>query len=140
MIKFDNLVNSFEANKQEIFKNIFELLGYPGVRIYLVSAVITNIFTWLFARYIYVNIGQERMALHYSVDFGVDFYGERSGIFIIPALGFIFIIFNIFLLLAILFYNKRDTRFLSHLMLSTAVIANVALLVAIFTVYLINFR
>ena len=140
MLNIDIFVNSFEVGKQETLKCAKELIGFLGVRIYLSASVMLNIFTWLLARYIYTNIGQPRMALHYSVDFGIDLYGERGEIFIIPILGFLFLLFNIFLLIVITIYNKRDSRFLSHLMLSTVVIANTVLLVAIFTVYLINFR
>ncbi|MEA3450207.1 MAG: hypothetical protein U9Q85_04535 [Patescibacteria group bacterium] len=140
MLKIDSIINHYEAAKLKSLKSIKELLEYFAVKVYLTFALVVNIFTWLFARYIYTNIGQDKMALHYSVDFGIDLYGGRGGIFVIPVLGFLFLLFNIFLLVIITVYNKRDSHFLSHLILSTVMIANTALLLAIFTVYLINFR
>ena len=140
MSKLENLANSLEALKQELFKCGRELIIQSGIKAYLFFALALNLANWLGARHIYANIGQPRMALHYSVDFGIDLYGDRGHIFVIPLLGLVFIVFNAALLLAITIYNKRDSRFLAHLLLASVVIANIALLIALFTVYLINFR
>lgn len=95
---------------------------------------------WILAVYIFTQIDQPMMALHYSVDFGIDHYGSSKNIFVIPVLGLIFIFFNIILLLVVSLYNKRDIKFLTHLLLVPALIANIMLLAAVSSVYLINFR
>ena len=117
-----------------------EFINFLFVKVYLGFMLAVNSLVWILAIYIFARIDQPMMALHYSVDFGIDHYGQSKNIFIIPVLGLIFIFFNIALLLVVGLYNKRDIKFLTHLLLVSALIANIMLLAAVISVYLINFR
>ena len=79
----------------------------------------------------------EQMALHYNVDFGIDYYGDKNKIYIIPILGIMIAIINFILIVSM--SQSRDRRFIGHILMVTALISNLILLTAIISVYLINF-
>lgn len=134
-INFFNIFYSFRKNAKSSF---FSALSYVFVKIFLTSSLLINISVWLAARYIKKTTGTEQIALHYTVDFGIDFYDNAAKIFIIPVLGLIIILFN-FLIIMLLQQNK-DIILISYILLTVAMLANIVLLAAVFSVYLINFR
>lgn len=115
-----------------------ELFFYLHVKVYIALAAAANIFLWGFAAYIISVIGEEQIALHYTVDFGIDYYGPCGKIYILPALGILIILLN--LALAINMSRRRDVRIISHLLLVSALAVNLLLLMAMASVYLINIR
>ena len=124
----------------DFLKSFSYVWSFLHVKILLVIIFTINIINWLFARFIDQEVGLEKIALHYSVDFGIDLYGDTKNIFIIPVLGFIFIFFNFFLVLFISKYVKSDIKFISYILLVSALIANIILLVSTTSIYLINFK
>lgn len=134
-INFFNIVYIFRKNVKSAFFNAW---SYIFVKIFLGFSVLINILVWLIARFIKVSTGTNQIALHYNVDFGIDFYGNAVKIFIIPVLGLIIILFN-FLIIMFLQRNK-DIILISYILLIVALLSNIVLLAAISSVYLINFR
>ena len=140
MFNFAKFFHHFHLFKQMSRQALGEFFNFLFFKVYLGFMLLVNILVWIFAVFIFTQIDQPMMALHYSVDFGIDHYGQSKNIFVIPVLGLIFIVFNIVLLLIVGSYNKRDVKFLAHLLLVPALIANIMLLAAVTSVYLINFR
>src|SRR3989339_598593 len=104
----------------------------------IVSKNFLNFLTWMAARYIHGEIGSQQIALHYSVDSGIDFYGDIDKIYIIPLLGFFIILINFLLYFNIIIY--KDRKFISYILFTTSLVCNLILLISIVSVYLINFR
>ncbi|MBA3047424.1 hypothetical protein KKC83_04095 [Patescibacteria group bacterium] len=129
-------LNYFNLSNKISLNSAFDLLGFIYVRIYLIALISLNSLNWAVAFFINKNVSQELVFLHYNVNFGVDLIGDVSRVYIIPLLGFIFILTNFILLT---FIHKHG-KFIVHLLFGAALMANLFLLAAIASVYLINFR
>jgi hypothetical protein len=137
---FDKLIDYFHLYRQEAWATVEDLWQLWPVRIYVAAFILTNLAAWYGAGHIYRNIGQPELALHYSVDFGIDIYGPVARLFVLPALGLVFYAFNSLLLLVVASINRKDALFFSHILLLAAVFVNLLLLVAVASIYLVNFR
>jgi hypothetical protein len=126
--------------RDDIKKSFSYVWKYLHVKILIFAITALNIFTWLFARFISTEIGLDKIALHYSVDFGIDLYGSAAKIYILPTLGAVCAFFNFLLALLISRYVKSDMKFISYVLLLGALLVNVILLGATTSIYLINFR
>lgn len=135
---WEKFLDNLYITRQNIRNHLSALLYRLYIKIYLVSIAIVNVTIWLFARFIISRIGAKQMALHYNVDFGIDYYGDVNNVFIIPALGLLIIFVNTFLYTVT--FSYRDRIFVSHLLFSSALFANVILLAAVVSVYLVNFK
>ena len=129
--KIDNTIKEVIGNISEVFSLVF-------VRIYLGILCFLSIFSWLFCYLFYTKVSQSLIILHYNVDFGVDLIGDVKKIFIIPTLGLFVIFFNFILIF--IFLKNENFKFISHLLLGTAVIVNLFLFLSLGPIYLINFR
>ncbi|MEA3398307.1 MAG: hypothetical protein U9R06_01025 [Patescibacteria group bacterium] len=138
MLFAEKLYNLIYSAKQKISDYFFDFFSYLFFKVYLFTLLIINIFLWLAANYINKNIDSEKIALHYNVDFGINLIGHPKKVYIIPLLGIIFIILNLLILFCI--RKNKDRIFIAHILLACALASNLILLVAITTVYLINFR
>ncbi|MFH0891996.1 MAG: hypothetical protein V1867_04405 [Candidatus Falkowbacteria bacterium] len=118
--------------------NFLRSFYYRHVKIYSFVLLAVNAIIWLIARFIGSNIDTDQIALHYNVDFGIDYYGDTEKIYIIPLLGLIIIVVNFFLYVNL--SPRKDRKFISHILLAAAGIANIILLTAIVSIYLVNFR
>ena len=137
MVKYSKTFNIIYNIKQNTYYLVSDIFSYLYVKIYISFLLIINILNWISARYIYTEIGDKLIALHYNVDFGVNYIGKAREIFIIPFLGLIIIIINFIL---ILFLNRyKDKRFFHHILFNSALISNLVLLASIISIYLINF-
>lgn len=132
-----SLFNFFYQTKQKTASVVRSLLGYSYVRLYLAGIASLLIVNWLSAYYIYISSSESPIiALHYNIDFGVNFIGNARQIYAMPALGTIIGAANLVLLL--FFYNKN--RFLSHLFSAASLFVNIILFISTFLIYLVNFR
>ena len=129
-------LNYFNLNNSILLDGVFNLLNFIYVRIYLAVLISVNFLNWMVAIFINRNVSQELVFLHYNVNFGVDLIGNAARVYVIPLLGVIIILINFILLIFI----HKHSKFIVHLLLSAALIANLFLLSAIASVYLINFR
>lgn len=109
-----------------------------SIRIYILVLFSLNFLIWLAAYNIYTAVSQDLVVLHYNVDFGVNLIGSVKQIFIIPTLGLIIILVN--LIVSIIFIRRENFKFVSHVLLSAAVLAHLFLFASLGSIYLINFR
>jgi len=138
MLNFSKFINDFYLFKNKVrfqFSQFFR--GWAG-KIYLISFFIVNILEWLLSFYINKESEGSRIALHYTVDFGIDYYDFAFKIYILPFLGMMIFIINFSLLLSLFQHKARS--FIFHLLLSIIVFANIILLAALISIYLVNFR
>ena len=140
MFNLTKILSRFYLFKQNFVKNISDLFSYLFIKIYLSTLVLLNFFVWFLASRIYSRAETPQVALHYNVDFGIDLYGNAFKIFIVPFLGFLLIIINLIIILLINYYQREEVKFISHILLATALLSNLFLLAANFTIYFINFR
>jgi hypothetical protein len=68
----------------------------------------------------------------------VDLIGEAKRLYIIPLLGLVIILINKILLMTL--FKNEHFRFISYLLLLSALFVNFILLIALSIIYLINFR
>jgi hypothetical protein len=99
--------------------------------------LVLNIVTWITAKYIAVVVDADQIALHYSVGFGIDYYGDTNQIYVIPFLGLVVILLNFALYSLISSY--KDKNFIAHVLFASALVVNIVLLIATYSVYIINF-
>lgn len=110
------------------------------IRVYLGILLLMNGLNWMLTRFVYSRVEGQNIALHYSVDFGIDFYGPSSKIFIIPVLATFFLILNTTVTFLTRLYLPDNFRFISHVLLSATIIISLILFGAVVSVYLVNFR
>jgi len=130
------LLNYLHLRRQTLGEMLLDLLSFFYVRIYLMIVFGLNLLNWLVAFIINKNVSQDLVFLHYNVTFGVNLIGSVKKVYIIPLLGLVIILINFVLLIFI----HRQGKFIIHLLLVSAMLANLFLLIAAVSVYLINFR
>lgn len=124
----------------DFIKSISLVWSFWFLKILTFLTLSINIVNWFFANYINSEIGQDKIALHYNVDFGIDFYGDTRQIYTVPMLGTFILIFNFLLILAISKYIKKDIRFVSSILSVSSLVTNIILIGATTSIYIINFR
>lgn len=137
---FNRIVNFWYNFKSDFRKLMVFSWSFVHVRILVLSLAFLNAINWYFAYYISSEIGLEKIALHYSVDFGIDFYGDTDKVYTLPFLSLFVFVFNYFLCLFLVKYLKPDFKFMSYLLLLSALIVEIVLLGATASIYYINFR
>ena len=138
MLSNGQVTHYFEISKRQI-SNIFnDLFFFFFFKVYLAVFLVLNISLWLAAMYIRKAINEPMIALHYNVDFGIDYHGSADKLFILPILGLTFFLVNVVLFSIV--RNQKDRKFIGHILCAVAVLANLILLAGIASVYLINFR
>ncbi len=123
------------------FKDSFVYLwNFLYIKIYLLILVLVNIINFLAVYWIIDKISNsydDIIILHYNVNFGVNLIKGAIWFYIIPLLGFVITIINIVLLTFIA--NHKDRKFISHLLLFTAILVNIFLFFGIIAIFLINY-
>lgn len=138
MFNINRFLSQLENFKREFESMMKILFSYFHVKIYMLVFFVVNFLIWITARYIDSEIDEPQIALHYNVESGIDYYGDINKIYILPFLGFVIFLINY--VLCANFSRHKDRRFISHILLSTTVIANIILLGGIVSVYLVNFK
>jgi len=123
--------------RQKSFDGFSYLSSFLFVRLYFIILLGFNLFIWMAVYLINIDVSQDLVVLHYNIDFGVDLIGGVKGLYIIPALSLIVILINGILLFP--FCRRKDFKFLAHLLLGTSLAVNLFLLIALGSIYLINF-
>lgn len=86
----------------------------------------------------FYNFNEEIIILHYNIDFGFDWIGNRSLIFNTAILGSgLFIVDFIALMLV---SKRHDYKFFSFFIWGGLTVCEMFLLAATFSIYLVNFR
>lgn len=140
MVSFNAFVDWYYQTKQGLAAAFGQVFSLRFVQVYLAAFVLLETALYAAVRFIATSVGQERIALHYNVDFGIDLYDRVGLIYTIPAIGAIFMAVNLILLLSIGGYQKREVRFLGHLLLATAVFSCFLLLLGVASLYMVNLR
>lgn len=76
----------------------------------------------------------EFLSLHYNIFFGVDLVGQWYKIFLIPVVGLVFLILNLFL---IIFFYKKE-KFLARFLAGCNPLIELGLLASITLIILLN--
>lgn len=113
---------------------------FSFVRIFSAFFLFINAFLWIFSYFIFNNITQDRLILHYNVDIGIDLIGSRGEIFIIPLLSLVLIFLNKIFLLVFLKKKSSDFKFVFYFTAFYLSSTQLFLLLSVFFVYLINFK
>lgn len=138
MPDFLRFYDNFYSLRRKISSRFVHLLGFSYIRLYLIILLGFNLFIWLIVYLLNINVSQDLVILHYNIDFGVDLIGSVKEIFIIPLLSLMVIVINTILLFALA--RHKDFRFFAHLLMGTSLVVNFFLLIALSSIYLINFR
>ncbi|MFA5155395.1 MAG: hypothetical protein WC453_03085 [Patescibacteria group bacterium] len=135
---YSNLYGRFYASLDRSGAALVKLWRFSPSRWYLAGILVLQALAWLESLFIYRNLGDKLLVLHYNVDFGIDLVGAPGQIFWYPWLGLAVLAVN--MMVAAGLHQQRDGRPFIHFLLSTAVIFHLFLDLALFFVYLINFR
>ncbi len=138
MLRVGQITHYIQVLKRQINNVINDLFFFYFFKIYLAVFLFLNLSLWIAAIYIKKAIDEPRIALHYNVDFGIDYYGSVNQLFILPILGLIIFIVNV--LIFSIVRNQKDRKFIGHILCAVAVLVNLILLIGIFSVDLVNFK
>ncbi len=132
--RFFNIVDKSRKDLRAIF---FVSLKQLHIKIYLILFLILNSVVWIIVKYIDLEIDRDKIALHFNIESGIDYYGDTYKIYVLPIFGLF--IFFVNTLIFLNFANHKDRKFLSHILFSMVVIVNLILIVGAISIYLVNF-
>ncbi|MDD5032455.1 MAG: hypothetical protein PHR36_05485 [Patescibacteria group bacterium] len=138
MADLSRFQENFYSLRQKFFGTFSYLSGFFFIRLYFIVLLGINLLIWLAAYFINVSVSQDLVVLHYNIDFGVDLIGSVKRVYIIPLLGLIIVLVNA--VLTFIFSRRQDFKFFSQLLLAASLVVNIFLLIALGSVYLVNFR
>lgn len=137
-MKYSNFFNHwylFRGQAALAFKSVFDRRQswiFLFINLFFVIAIFVG------SLEIFLNFREEIMVLHYNVDFGVDWIGQKNLVFWLAGVG-AFIFFLDFLVV-LLISKRRNYDFISLFLFGGLTICEIFLLAAVFSVYLVNFR
>ncbi len=135
-IKDIKILDFLYLSKSQAFDTLSDFFTPFYVKVYLAILIFLNLLNWVFVYYINKVVSQDLVVLHYNVNFGVNLIGSAGKIYTIPFLGLAFIILNVVLVTNI----RKQDKFINHLLFFSLILANLFLLAATMSVYLVNFR
>lgn len=109
--------------------------GSPVATWLLISAIVANLADWLLLR-IFLRPVTDTVIIHYNVYFGVDMSGDPRDAYVLPLIGLAILSVNF--LLSAYFYAKKE-RIATHVVLMAGLMAQLSLMVAIFSIIMINY-
>lgn len=114
---------------------------FRPVHIKLISglALLFNLVSWVLAFISWFGLRQspdKQIILHRTTVFGIDQIGAAFEVFYLPGFGLLVLIAN--LILAYAFARKKDNISL-YLLIGSAIVVNVFLIMALATIYKLNF-
>lgn len=128
--RFYSIINKIKTAFSEIFH-------FKSSFFYLGMIVFWQLIAWFQAWFIKKNLSGDVLVLHYNVDFGIDLVDAPSRIYLYPLLGLLVFLLNIILLAV--FHKNSNFKVLTHFLLGSAALFAVFLIVALTSIYLINF-
>ncbi|MFA5420700.1 MAG: hypothetical protein WC280_01580 [Patescibacteria group bacterium] len=133
---YDNLILGVN-NAKVILANFYRPLY---MRVFYILGIVLNLFLWIFSYFIFNNVTQDRIILHYNVDMGIDLIGDKIDIFNLPAIGFLVILMNKIFLLIFLKKKFTDYKFISKYSSVFMIFSQIILILVVFSIYSINFK
>jgi hypothetical protein len=88
------------------------------------------------ALYFFIGTSKQSIILHYNVYFGVDLVGGWQEVYMMPLIGFSFVLVNF--LLAYYFYFKKE-RIVSHILMLTALMIQSGVAIATASIVMVNY-
>ncbi|MBU4216900.1 hypothetical protein L6270_03675 [Candidatus Parcubacteria bacterium] len=134
---FSKFLDFFYFKKDDVENYLSELFSATYVRFFIIAIIAINIIIWVIVHKAVVLAGADNIALHYNVEKGIDLYGEAKKLYILPIFGLFVFILN-FLILSFI-NNKKDRTFIAYTLLGSAFFANIILVMAIISLYIVNF-
>lgn len=128
---------SLWSNSKSLLSNFYRPIFN---KIFFSFVLLLNISLWLFSYFIYNNLTQDRLILHYNTDIGIDLIGDRHDVFIIPIISLFLIVVNKLFLLFIFRKKFSDFKFVFYFNSLFLLITQIFLFLAVLVIYLINFR
>jgi len=101
----------------------------------IIGTLLVNVINWLIL-FVFLKPATENIILHYNVYFGVDMTGKRNLAFLMPGIGLIIIIINFFLSK---YFYRNDEIVAGYILLIAAFMAQISLIIASFSVIIINY-
>lgn len=138
MLSISQIYNFLYNYRQGLVDSLSYMWGFLAVKIYLPLSLLANALAWTLTIMFKGRLSQDLIILHFNVDFGVDMIGSSGLILIMPAIGLAVILVNFMVLL--FFLKSGHFKFLVHILLAGALLANIFLLIALGPIYYINFR
>jgi hypothetical protein len=92
------------------------------------GSLVINIFIWIWLNWKMSFFEASEISLHYSVEFGVDIWGDPKKLFILPVLGLSILAVNSFLS----FFVWSEARLISLILTAVAFICQLIILAVIF--------
>lgn len=132
------IVDFLYSAQQRLVVFLSDFLSVLYIRVYLIVLFFLNLSLWLLVYVINKQPGQDLIALHYNVDFGVNLIGKASNVYVIPCLGITTIFLNGVLSSTLI--KQKDSKFIIHVLLVSAILVHILLFAAVATIYLVNFQ
>lgn len=101
----------------------------------LIGMLFLNIASWIML-FIFVKPNDLPIVLHYNVYFGVDVIGDWRQVFLLPAIGLVFMIINGMLSYAL--YARRE-RIAAYVFLLTALLVQISVVIASASISMVNY-
>jgi len=134
---YSHVYANFYGFRQKAGAALSAVWHFSPARFYLIGALILQLIAWWEAIYVFRHLSGNLLVLHYNVDFGVDKVADPARIFLYPALGLGIILLNF--LIAALSSRRPNFKGLAQLLLAGANLFGLFLVLALMSVYLINF-
>lgn len=135
---YSNFYSRFYSGRDHLQASGRAIFSFRPSRIYLIVLGVLQLGAWFEAWFIKHNLSGEILVLHYNIDAGIDLIGDPVRIYLYPLAGLGIIVLN-FLVLGFL-TRSRIFKILVHFLFSASVFFAAFLNVALFAIYLINFR
>jgi len=125
------------AFKKRLFFVVNSYWHYYPNRWYLLVILLIQAVVWFLAYQIFKTLGNDLLVFHYNVDFGIDAIAKPRAIFQIPLLSLSSAVINIIVLT---FFIKRPSfHFLANASGIAGIFIQVLAVLALMSLYLINF-
>ena len=134
---YSNVYANFYAFRQKAWSALGAVWRFRPVRFYLIVALVLQFIAWWEAIYVFRHLSGSRLVLHYNVDFGVDLVSDPARIFLYPVFGLGIVLLNF--VLAAVFNHRPNHKLLTKLLFAAADLFGILLILALFSIYLINF-
>ncbi len=135
---YSNFYANFYSLGQRALAALSAVWHFFPSRLYLLGLVALQAVAWLQAFFIFRNLSGDFLVLHYNVDFGTDLVGPPVQIFLYPLFGLGISVINI--ILTAIFNRHKDFSILAHSLLAAALAFGLFLNLALWFIYLVNFR
>jgi len=137
-MSYSNFYARFYTAGQNFGSSLAAVWRLAASRWYLLIFLVWQLLAWWQTIFIFRNLAGDFLVLHYNISFGVDRVGEPYKIFFYPIFGLVVIVVNFLILLCL--RRLKNFSIFAHFLFSSAVLFNFLLNLALFSIYLVNFK